>query len=248
MSVATEGSEEIFVQVTRETRQASKINQICTKIDEILAQKQNQTLVKITLPELVECNEYVQQVIFDKYSAEMIGEDLFIKIDGGNKTKIQFKLCLSGYTHNQNWFVTQGTDCKMMGNKYKPDVGIWFIEPTYGQRHKPFVNACPPPDVYIEIFYNRDPDRGFALEKLVVIQQNNLGIEFIGIALPDGQAPFPQNPNPGVASVPSTPVNPPNVRPSRAPYFVYWNGHNPMNEEVIMVCMNISNHDYENLE
>ncbi|CAB5386647.1 unnamed protein product [Rhizophagus irregularis] len=217
MSVATEGSEEIFVQVTRETRQASKINQICTKIDEILAQKQNQTLVKITLPELVECNEYVQQVIFDKYSAEMIGEDLFIKIDGGNKTKIQFKLCLSGYTHNQNW-------------------------------HKPFVNACPPPDVYIEIFYNRDPDRGFALEKLVVIQQNNLGIEFIGIALPDGQAPFPQNPNPGVASVPSTPVNPPNVRPSRAPYFVYWNGHNPMNEEVIMVCMNISNHDYENLE
>ncbi|PKK59227.1 hypothetical protein RhiirC2_857451 [Rhizophagus irregularis] len=224
MSVATEGSEEIFVQVTRETRQASKINQICTKIDEILAQKQNQTLVKITLPELVECNEYVQQ------------------IDGGNKTKIQFKLCLSGYTHNQNWFVTQGTDCKMMGNKYKPDVGIWFIEPTYGQRHKPFVNACPPPDVYIEIFYNRDPDRGFALEKLVVIQQNNLGIEFIGIALPDGQAPFPQNPNPGVASVPSTPVNPPNVRPSRAPYFVYWNGTNLVyykidwNEHLVLLC------------
>ncbi|RGB38168.1 hypothetical protein C1646_756002 [Rhizophagus diaphanus] len=189
MSVSTEGSEEMFVQVTRETRQASKINQI-------------------PLPELDECNVYVQEAIFDKYDAEMIEKDLFIKV------------------HNRIWYVAPGTSCMMMGNKYKPDVGIWFIRPTHAQLHKPFVNACPPPDIYIEVFYNRDPDRGFALEKLAVIQQNNLGIEFIGIALPDGQAPFHQNLNPGVASVPSTPVNPPNVRPPRAPYFVYWNGTN----------------------
>ncbi|PKK41430.1 hypothetical protein RhiirC2_804854, partial [Rhizophagus irregularis] len=122
MSVTTEGSEEISVSVTRETRQASKINQICTKIDEILTQKQNQTLVKFTLPELDECNEYVQQAVFDRYHAEMIGKDLFIKIDGGHKTRIQFKLNSSADTHNPNWFVTQCTDCKMMGNKYKPDV------------------------------------------------------------------------------------------------------------------------------
>ncbi|CAB5367193.1 unnamed protein product [Rhizophagus irregularis] len=92
--------------VIKET-QASKINQICTKIDEILTQKRNQTLIKITLPELDECNEYVQQAVLDKYKAEMIGEDLFIKVDGGHKTQIQFKLNLSAYTHNQNWFVIQ---------------------------------------------------------------------------------------------------------------------------------------------
>ncbi|CAB4424997.1 unnamed protein product [Rhizophagus irregularis] len=242
MSVTTEGSEEISVSVTRETRQASKINQICTKIDEILTQKQNQTLVKITLPELDERNEYVQQAVFDRYHAEMIGKDLFIKIDGGHKTRIQFKLNSSADTHNPNWFVTQGTDCKMMGNKYKPDVGIWFIWPTHAQLSKPYANACPPPDVYIEVFYNRDPDRGFAFEKLTVIQQNLLAIEFIGIALPDTLGPVRQNPNPGVASVPATPLNPPNVRPSRAPYFVYWNGTNTVyykidwNEHLVLLC------------
>ncbi|CAB5396065.1 unnamed protein product [Rhizophagus irregularis] len=94
----------------------------------------------------------------------MIEKDLFIKIDGGHKTEIQAHLTFSGKVHNRTW-------------------------PTHAQLHKPFVNACPPPDVYIEVFYNRDPDRGFALEKLAVIQQNNLGTEFIGIALLDGQAP-----------------------------------------------------------
>ncbi|PKY44146.1 hypothetical protein RhiirA4_399569 [Rhizophagus irregularis] len=205
-------------------------------------QNQNQTIIKITLPELDESNVYVQQAIFDKYDAEMIEKDLFIKIDGGHKTEIQAHLTFSGKVHNRTWYVAPGTSCMMMGNKYTPDVGIWLIRPTHAQLHKPFVNACPPPDVYIEVFYNRDPDRGFALEKLAVIQQNNLGIEFIGIALLDGQAPFPQNPNPGVASVPSTPVNPPNVRPPRAPYFVYWNGTNLVyykidwNEHLVLLC------------
>ncbi|CAB4400676.1 unnamed protein product [Rhizophagus irregularis] len=227
--------------VIKET-QASKINQICTKIDEILTQKRNQTLIKITLPELDECNEYVQQAVLDKYKAEMIGEDLFIKVDGGHKTQIQFKLNLSAYTHNQNWFVIQGTSCMMAGNKYCPDVGIWFNTPTYDQLHRPFAGTCPPPDVYIEVFYNRDPDRALAFEKIPVIQQNLPGIEYIGIALPDSQGPFCQNPNPGVASVPSTPENPPNVRPTRAPYFFYWNGTNlsyykiDWNEHLVLLC------------
>lgn len=91
------------------------------------------------------------------------------------------------------------------------------------------------------MFYNRDPDRAFAYEKLAVIQQNLLLIEFIGIALPDTLGPVHQNPNPGVASVPSTPLNP-NVRPTRAPYFVYWNGANTAyykinwNEHLVLVC------------
>ncbi|CAG8703957.1 8882_t:CDS:2, partial [Rhizophagus irregularis] len=47
----------------------------------------------------------------------------------------------------------------MMGNKYKPDIG----------------------------FYNHDSDHKFALEKLTVIQQNNLIIEYIGIILFNSQ-------------------------------------------------------------
>jgi hypothetical protein len=76
-----------------------------------------------------------------------------------------------------------------------------------------------------------------------VIQLNFPAIEFVGIALPDSQGPFHQNPNPGVASVPLTPVNPnPNVRPFHAPYFIYWNGTNvtyykiDWNEHLTLKC------------
>ncbi|CAB4400266.1 unnamed protein product [Rhizophagus irregularis] len=110
----------------------------------------------------------------------------------------------------------------MVGNDYKPDVGIWFQRPTYQQLHNPIANACPPPNVYIEVFYNCDTDHQRAFDKLPVIQQNFPAIEFVGIALPDSQGPFRQNPNPGVASAPSTPENPPN----HAPYFIYWNSTN----------------------
>ncbi|CAB4495100.1 unnamed protein product [Rhizophagus irregularis] len=242
MSVTTEGSEEIFVQVTRETRQASKINQICTKIDEILAQNLNKTLVKITLPELVECDVHVRQAIRDKYDPEIINNDLYIKIDGGHKEDIQANFLISGRVHNPNWFVALNTCCVMAGNECKPDVGVWFQRPTYQQLHNPIANQCPPPNVYIEVFYNRDPDRQRAFDKLVVIQQNFPAIEFVGIALPDRQGPFHQNPNPGVASAPSTPENPPNVRPNRAPYFIYWNGTNAIyykfnwNEHLVLGC------------
>ncbi|CAB4489369.1 unnamed protein product [Rhizophagus irregularis] len=211
MSVTTEGSKEIFVQVTRETRQTSKINQICTKIDKILAQKLNQTLVKITLPELVKCDVHVRQVILDKYGPEIINNDLFIKIDGGYKEDIQANFLIQA-------------------------------ELTYQQLHNPIANACLPPNVYIEVFYNRDPNRQRAFDKLPVIQQNFPAIEFVRIALPDSQGPFRQNPNPGVASVPSTPENPPNVRTNHAPYFIYWNGTNATyykfnwNEHLVLGC------------
>jgi hypothetical protein len=75
-----------------------------------------------------------------------------------------------------------------------------------------------------------------------VIQQNFPWIEFIGIALPYIQAPIRQNPDPGIASVPSTPLNPPNVSSSRAPYLVYWNGTNSTyynidwNEHLVLIC------------
>ncbi|EXX66923.1 uncharacterized protein OCT59_011219 [Rhizophagus irregularis] len=130
----------------------------------------------------------------------------------------------------------------MAGNDYKPDVGVWFQRLTYQQLHNPIANACLPPNVYIEVFYNRDPNRQRAFDKLPVIQQNFPAIEFVRIALPDSQGPFRQNPNPGVASVPSTPENPPNVRTNRAPYFIYWNGTNATyykfnwNEHLVLGC------------
>ena len=75
-----------------------------------------------------------------------------------------------------------------------------------------------------------------------MIRLNFSVIEYVGIALPDSQGPFRQNPNPGVASVPSTPENPPNVRPYCAPYFIYWNGTNATyykinwNEHLVFGC------------
>ncbi|CAI2182645.1 5604_t:CDS:2 [Funneliformis geosporum] len=110
----------------------------------------------------------------------------------------------------------------MLGNKYNPDVGFWFNKPTYAQLHKPYANGCPPPDICIE--------------------QNFSWIEFIGIALPDSQGPFHQNPNPGVISVLATPQNSPNVRPTCALYFVYWDGTNLVyyridwNEHLVLGC------------
>jgi hypothetical protein len=56
------------------------IQQICAKIDEILMQKRNRAIVKITLPELDESNVHVQQAILDKYDAELIDKDLIIKV------------------------------------------------------------------------------------------------------------------------------------------------------------------------
>ncbi|CAB4411361.1 unnamed protein product [Rhizophagus irregularis] len=240
MSVTMEGSEEIFTQETRQT--SNKINQICTKIDEILAQKLNQTLIKITLSELVECDVHVRQAILDKYGPEIINNDLFIKIDGGHKEDIQANFLISGRVYNPNWFIALNTYCVIAGNECKPDVGVWFQRPTYQQLHNPIANACPPPNVYIEVFYNCDSDRQCAFDKLVVIQQNFPAIEFVGIALPDRQDPFHQNPNPGVASAPSTPENSSNVRPNCAPYFIYWNGTNVTyykfnwNEHLVLGC------------
>ena len=74
------------------------------------------------------------------------------------------------------------------------------------------------------MFFNKDSDRANALCKLGWIQQNNLAIEYIGIAIPDSNNPYHQNPNPGIPSIPATPAIP-NARPARAPYFVYWDGN-----------------------
>ncbi|CAB4377382.1 unnamed protein product [Rhizophagus irregularis] len=93
-----------------------------------------------------------------------------------------------------------------------------------------------------DVFYNHDSDYEFMYEKLAVIQQNLIWIEFIGNILLDSQDLFHQNLNSEVSSVPSTSQNPSNVRPTHTPYFVYWNGINLIyckidwNEHFILRC------------
>ncbi|CAG8500888.1 6386_t:CDS:2 [Diversispora eburnea] len=55
--------------------------------------------------------------------------------------------------------------------------------PTFAQSSRPIVNSCPPPNVRIEVFHNKDPDRSHALSK------------YVGIAIPYAINPFYPNPN-----------------------------------------------------
>ncbi|CAI2168464.1 51_t:CDS:2 [Funneliformis geosporum] len=227
------------IQVTRETRQAFKINQI----DDSLTQMKGQNIIKINIPDLEKVDKHIREAIHNNYNAQIIDCDIFIKYDGGNKEGIQADLMISARAQNPIWWVTLNTICVAGGNDYRPDVGIWFQAPTFAQRQNPLVNSCPPPNVYIEVFYNQDPERANALTRIAQVQQSNPTIEFVGVALPELVRPYHQNPNPGVASIPATPVNNQNQRPNRAPYLIHWNANNipayyriDWNEHLILMC------------
>ena len=78
----------------------------------------------------------------------------------------------------------------------------------------------------MQLFYNQEPDRGYALNRISLVQRNNPTIEFVGIALPQLSQAYRQNPNPGAVSVHVTPENNQNVRPSQAPYLIHWDVNN----------------------
>ncbi|RGB38019.1 hypothetical protein C1646_756166 [Rhizophagus diaphanus] len=204
MSVATEGEE---ISVSRETRQASKINQIFTIIDDSLTQMRDQNIIKINITEPDKIDDRIREAIHNKYKAEIIDKDIFIKVDGGLETTIHVDLVFAARTHNPAWFVAPTTCCVVGPNSYEPDVGIWFIKPTFLQLEHPIVNLCPPPDVWIK----------HALNNINTIPQINPAIEFVGIALPDLIRSYRQNPTPGVASVHVTPENDQTTRPTHAP-------------------------------
>ncbi|CAB4390926.1 unnamed protein product [Rhizophagus irregularis] len=209
--------------LTKETRQISKINQIFTKINETLTRTRDQNIIKI---ELDKFDDHIREAVHSIYKAEIINKDIFIKIDGGLKTTIHFDLVISARAHNPNWFVVPTTTCIVGPNSYGPDVGIWYIRPTFNQLGHPILYACPPPNVWIEVFYNKDPDRQHALNNFNDVQQINPTIEFVGIALPDMIRCYRQNPAPGVASVHVKPENDQTARPSRGPYLIHWNANN----------------------
>ncbi|CAB4479652.1 hypothetical protein RhiirA1_540690 [Rhizophagus irregularis] len=215
----------------RETRQFSMINQILTYIEESLKnlkknemQDEMQDVVMIDLSAYDLDNDDVREMIHVKYETEIIGKNMFIKYDGILKQRIHRKLANSAEAHNPNWDVDANGMCVLENrDSFLPDVGIWFQMPTKAERVNPIKERCPLPDVWIEVFYNRDPDRIHALDNIALVQQLNLGIEFVGISLPYSTVVFQQNPNPGIATTPVTPSTNQNIRTTRAPYIIHWN-------------------------
>ncbi|CAG8618353.1 13676_t:CDS:2 [Funneliformis caledonium] len=223
MSVATEGVEETLFEGTRETRQTTKITQICAKIDQLLEQAQKDDVVEINLPDELGMNNAgarVLEAIHSIYSADRIGNDLFIKYDGLNKERIHYKLVNSAETM---WYSASNGICVVGGAERRPDVGVWFTRPTQAQRTHPIINQCPPPAVWIEVFFDKDPDRSNAFNRINYCQQYWNSIEYVGIAIPET---IHQNPNPWQAS---TAVVRQNNRPNQSPYVIHWDrNNNPM--------------------
>ncbi|CAG8514942.1 8710_t:CDS:2 [Diversispora eburnea] len=237
MSIKLECSE--ISMVTRETRQTSQINMIFMYIDtslESLTPEQKEDVVKVSLSTYKLDNVNVREAIHERYDAEIIGKDLFIKYNGGHRSKTHFNLAHSAMMQDPSWDVNIDMICVMGGNNFRPDVGIWFRTLTFAQNSRPIANSCPPPNVWIEVFYNRDPDRSLALSKIDLIRQYLADIEYVGIAIPSATNPFPENPNPWVVTTPATPTL---EMPTRAPYIIYLRN---VNSNLVYYKMNWNEH------
>ncbi|PKY58552.1 hypothetical protein RhiirA4_412158 [Rhizophagus irregularis] len=190
----------------QETRQASKFIRICAKIDELLEQVQKDDVVEINLPDELGMNEadaHVLEAIHSIYIADRIGNKLLFKV---------------------TWFVESNITCCVGRTELQPDVGIWIIPPTQAQCINPIVNRCPPPDVWIEVFFDRDLDRSNVINSINHCKRFRNGIEYVGIAIPETTR---QNSNPAQAS---TAVVRQNNRPNQPPYGIHWdiNGNPPI--------------------
>ncbi|CAG8584786.1 2856_t:CDS:2 [Diversispora eburnea] len=242
MSIKLEGVEASTV--TRETRQTSQINMIFAYIDkslESLVPEKKEDVAKISLSDYKLDNINICEAIHERYNAEIIGKNLFIKYDGYDKEEIHYQLTNSARTHNPNWGVNSNVICVVGGDNFRPDIGIWFRKPTFAQRSRPIANSCPPPNVWIEVFYNREPDRSHALSKIDLIQQHLTNIEYVGIAIPYAVNPIHQNQNPWTVTTPATPTP---EMPARAPYIIHLRDVNSIpvyyrmdwNEHLVLRC------------
>ncbi|CAB5380019.1 unnamed protein product [Rhizophagus irregularis] len=106
------------------------------------------------------------------------------------------------------------------------------------QQLNPIVNQCPPPDAWIEVFFDQDPDRRNVFNRVNHCKRYWDFIEYIGIAVPGTTR---RNPNPTQAS---TAVVLQNNRPNRPPYGIYWDlaGNPPVyftytwNNHLLLAC------------
>ncbi|CAB4376272.1 unnamed protein product [Rhizophagus irregularis] len=218
MSVETEGMEETTT-ISRTTRQTSMINQIDNLLQE--QEQRGKDIVKISGLDMSKIDGPVFEAIHDKYVAEIIENDIFIKYDGMLKERVHAALLISATVHNLNWTVVSQGICMVARNQHRPDVGVWFRSPTRRQQQNPIINRCPPPNVWVEVFYDKDPDRSNALNKIAQVHQQRPRIEFVGINLPNNLNRFRMNPNPQAASTAAVPHN----GVPGAPYLIHWDAN-----------------------
>ncbi|CAB5375695.1 unnamed protein product [Rhizophagus irregularis] len=74
------------------------INQICTQIDNLLQEQEQRgkDIVKISGLDMSKIDGPVFEAIHDKYVAEIIENDIFIKYDGMLKERMPTTKCLGG--------------------------------------------------------------------------------------------------------------------------------------------------------
>ncbi|RHZ59363.1 hypothetical protein Glove_364g26 [Diversispora epigaea] len=216
----------------------SKFGEIHAKIEQKL--KENYSgIVKINfsageLGDLKVCED-----IHNAFNAEIMADNLFIKCDGGEKEIIHRKLANSFENQNQNWWTSSNTICTVKNNQYRPDVSVWFQSPTRPQRRMPIIYPCPPPNVWIEIFYNNDKDHSYAFSKIKFLQQNTNGIEFVAISLPSGLDSFHSKPETEMIVHATNQL----IQPTKAPYVCHWDlNHNKIwykmdwNQFITLIC------------
>ncbi|RHZ68387.1 hypothetical protein Glove_295g41 [Diversispora epigaea] len=175
----------------------SKFDEICAKIEQKLGGKDS-GIVEINFPVGELSNLELCKDIHNAFNTEIIGDNLFIKCDGGEKEKIHTRLKISLENQNQDWWTSSNTICTVRRNQYRPDVGVWFRSPTRLQRRMPIAYSCPPPNVWIE--------------------QYTTGIEFVAIGLSSGLGPFRPKPETEMMDHATSQL----TRPARAPYACHW--------------------------
>ncbi|CAB4414225.1 unnamed protein product [Rhizophagus irregularis] len=165
----------------------------------------------------------ILEAIHVKYNADRVGNDLFIKYDGCAKEAIHRRLANLAEAHNPARYVVNHGICIVRGIERRPDVGVWHTQPTRRQCIKPIIYRCPPRRMgrcnCIKSLFRKN-DRANAVNRITHAQQHWIGIEYIGIAIPES---IRRNPNPRQASVAVIAQNNISNRPL---YAIHWDANN----------------------
>ncbi|CAG8736371.1 4024_t:CDS:2, partial [Rhizophagus irregularis] len=133
----------------------------------------------------------ILEAIHAKYNADRVGNDLFIK------EAIHRRLANLAEAHNPARYVVNHGICIVRGIERRPDVGVL-------------------PDVWVDVIV-----LNLYLGKMIThAQQHWIGIEYIGIAIPES---IRRNPNPQQASVAVIAQNNISNRPL---YAIHWDANN----------------------
>ncbi|CAG8631382.1 10830_t:CDS:2, partial [Diversispora eburnea] len=212
-----------LVNLIQDNAESKTISQIENEVNAELRGMHDVDMIELELPEIKakdKKRDKILEAIHDIFNAEIIDNKLFIKFDGGIKSEIHKKVMNSLDQQLPAWWNQIDNICVVNGNQYRPDVGGWNLKPTIDQRGSPIINSCPPPNLWIEVTYDRHGDRNNAINKITRIQPHCPNTEFVIIVvpIPTTEHPFPQNKKPGVASKVAKLKT---VRPY-APYLGHW--------------------------